>query len=377
MQVRWIGGGLVSGPTSSLCVIQSHVIGGGKETGATKPMTESRSEEEGVGSGHWCWQWLPAHVFFTGWQVQRSAWRWSSPWSKKRSKHNTRTAACERQSAFCCKARHLHDIATLPFFSQLKEEQLSARGLWSDTVSLASVNNAAHVLVRPGLHDRGRQTLCRRLEVNLYHIYLHGRWRVVVLGGAHPVNMPLRQEQCESGVWQPQRCSRLWSTAPSQATQSDSAVMKSETHGGLYVIISGSLKLDREWLSWMVIVTLPPWETSRALRLLHRDIQSYSLLHIMELSSQRANGSDPFNLCQKHTDEEVPNARPLPWGRHTPPLAAPFLLLDSLTGAPHLSSFTVQSGETARLASPPAAPHATAACLPHTRTQPEWQTRMQ
>ncbi|KAJ4938196.1 hypothetical protein JOQ06_002821, partial [Pogonophryne albipinna] len=71
----------------------------------------------------------------------------------------------------------------------------------------------------------------------------------------------------------------------------------------------------------------------------------------MELSSQHANGSDPFNLCQKHTDEEVPNARPLPWGRHTPPLAAPFLLLDSLTGAPHLSSFTVQSGETGRLAS--------------------------
>jgi len=34
-----------------------------------------------------------------------------------------------------------------------------------------------------------------------------------------------------------------------------------------------------------------------------------------------------------------------------PPLAAPFLLLDSLTGAPHLSSFTVQSGETGRLAS--------------------------
>ena len=89
----------------------------------------------------------------------------------------------------------------------------------------------------------------------------------------------------------------------------------------------------------------------RALGLLHRDIQSYSLLHIMELSSQHANGSDPFNLCQKHTDEEVPNARPLPWGRHTPPLAAPFLLLDSLTGAPHLSSFTAQSGETGRLAS--------------------------
>lgn len=67
-----------------------------------------------------------------------------------------------------------------------------------------------------------------------------------MLGGAHPVNMPLRQEQCESGAWQPQRYSRLWSPAPSQATQSDSAVMKSEAHGGLYVIISGSLKLDRE-----------------------------------------------------------------------------------------------------------------------------------
>ena len=130
----------------------------------------------------------------------------------------------------------------------------------------------------------------------------------------------------------------------------------------------------------MVIVTLPPWETSRALRLLHRDIQSYSLLHIMELSSQRTNGSDPFNLCQKHTDEEVPNARPLPWGRHTPPPRPPgcsLLLLDSLTGAPHLSSFTVQSGETARLASPPPAPHAAAARLPHTRTQTEQQTRLQ
>lgn len=95
--------------------------------------------------------------------------------------------------------------------------------------------------------------------------------------------------------------------------------MKSETHGRLYIIILGSLKPDREWLSWMVIVTLPPWETSHALGLLHRDIQSYSLLHIMELSSHRANGSDPFNLCQKHTDEEVPNARPLPWGRQNPP----------------------------------------------------------
>lgn len=139
--------------------------------------------------------------------------------------------------------------------------------------------------------------------------------------------MPLRREECEPGVWQPQRCSRLWSPVPSQATQSDSAVMKSEAHGRLYVIISGSLKPDREWLSWMVIVTLPPWETRRALGLLHRDIQSYSLLHIMELSSQRANGSDPFNLCQKHTDEEVPNARPLPWGRHTPPPPPPPLWL--------------------------------------------------
>lgn len=127
--------------------------------------------------------------------------------------------------------------------------------------------------------------------------------------------------------------------------------MKSEARGGPYVIILGSLKPDSEWLSWMVIVTLPPREKRSALGLLHRDIQSYSLLHIMELSSQHANGSDPFNLCQKHTDEEVPNARPLPWGRHTLPLAAPFPLLDSLTGAPHLSSFTVQSGETGRPAS--------------------------
>lgn len=206
-------------------------------------------------------------------------------------------------------------------------------------------------------------------RLTFYHIHLQG--------SIHPVNMPLRQEEHESGVWQPQCCSPLRSTVPSQSTQSDSAVMKSEAHGRLYVIISGFLKPDREWLSWMVIVTLPPWETRRALRLLHRDIQSYSLLHIMELSSQRTNGSDPFNLCQKHTDEEVPNARPLPWGRHTPPLAAPFLLLDSLTGAPHLSSFTVQSGETGRLASLPPAPHATAACLPHTRTQPAQQTQLQ
>lgn len=64
---------------------------------------------------------------------------------------------------------------------------------------------------------------------------------------------------------------------------------------------------------------------------------------------------------------------------HNPPPAAPFLLLDSLTGAPHLSSFTVQSGETASLASPPPAPHAAAAAaprLPLTRTQTEQQTRL-
>lgn len=35
---------------------------------------------------------------------------------KKRSKHNMRTAAFERQSAFSFKAHHLHDIATLLFF---------------------------------------------------------------------------------------------------------------------------------------------------------------------------------------------------------------------------------------------------------------------
>lgn len=65
-------------------------------------------------------------------------------------------------------------------------------------------------------------------------------------GGTHPVNMPLRQEESECGVWQPQCCSRLRSAVPSRATQSDSAVMKSEAHGRLYVIISGSLKPDRE-----------------------------------------------------------------------------------------------------------------------------------
>lgn len=52
--------------------------------GATKPVTESRGEEEGGSSGHWLWQCLPAHVFFNGWQVQRSVWRWSSPWLSNR-----------------------------------------------------------------------------------------------------------------------------------------------------------------------------------------------------------------------------------------------------------------------------------------------------
>lgn len=67
----------------------------------------------------------------------------------------------------------------------------------------------------------------------------------------------------------------------------------------------------------------------------------------------------------------------LPPTPHLPtPVAAPFLLLDSLTGAPHLSSFTVQSGETGRLASLPLAPHATAAHPPHTRTQSARQTQL-
>lgn len=121
--------------------------------------------------------------------------------------------------------------------------------LWSVIFS-ASVNNSAHVLMRHCLCCGGREVLCKRLEVNLHHIYLQG--------GTHPVNMPLRQGESESGVWQPQRSSRLWSAVPSQATHGDSTVMKSEAHGRLYVIISGSLKPDREWLSWMVIVTLPP-----------------------------------------------------------------------------------------------------------------------
>lgn len=134
--------------------------------------------------------------------------------------------------------------------SQWKEGQLSLCGLWSVIFSLAMVNNSAHGLMRLCLHYGKRKALCRRLEVNLYHIYLQG--------GIHPVNMPLRQEEHESGVWQPPCCSPLRSTVPSQSTQSDSAVMKSEAHGRLYVIISGFLKPDREWLSWMVIVTLPP-----------------------------------------------------------------------------------------------------------------------
>lgn len=67
----------------------------------------------------------------------------------------------------------------------------------------------------------------------------------------------------------------------------------------------------------MVIVRLPPLVGGAATLLwgsAHRDIQSYSLLHVMELSPHRANGSDPFNLWQKHTDEEVPNARAYPAG---------------------------------------------------------------
>lgn len=70
----------------------------------------------------------------------------------------------------------------------------------------------------------------------------------------------------------------------------------------------------------------------------------------MELSPHRANGNDPFNLWQKHIGEEVPNARPVPWGGPLNVLSSPRLLpvrpLDSLTAASHLSSFTVQSTET-------------------------------
>lgn len=153
--------------------------------------------------------------------------------------------------------------------------------------------------------------------------------------------------------------------------------MKSEAHGRLYVIISGSLKPDREWLSWMVIVTLPPWETRHALGLLHRDIQSYSLLHIMELSSQLANGSDPFNLCQKHTDEEVPNARPLPWGRHTPPpgCSIPAAWFIDWCSSLILIHCSVWGDREACFL--PLAPHATAIRPPLTRTQPAQQTQLQ
>lgn len=251
-------------------------------------------------------------------------------------------------------------ISTLPFVTM---EGGTVVAVWPLIIF------SAHVLMRLCLCYRWREELCRRLEVNLHHIYLQG--------GTHPVNMPLRQEESESGFWQPQCCSRLWSTVPSQATQSDSAVMKSEAHGRLYVIISGSLKPDREWLSWMVIVTLPPWETRHALGLLHRDIQSYSLLHIMELSSQCANGSDPFNLCQKHTDEEVPNARPLPWGRHTPPpgCSLPAAWFIDWRSSLILIHCSVWGDREARFLPP--APHATAARLPHTRTQPAQQTQLQ
>lgn len=50
MQVRGSGRGWCLGPLPPLYVIQSSVIGGGKETGP-QPMTESCSEE-GVISGH-------------------------------------------------------------------------------------------------------------------------------------------------------------------------------------------------------------------------------------------------------------------------------------------------------------------------------------
>lgn len=43
----------------------------------------------------------------------------------------------------------------------------------------------------------------------------------------------------------------------------------------------------------------------------------------MELSPHRANGNDPFNLWQKHTGEEVPNARPVPWGGPLNVLSSP------------------------------------------------------
>lgn len=50
-----------------------------------------------------------------------------------------------------------------------------------------------------------------------------------------------------------------------------------------------------------------------------------------------------------------PHAPPPP--PRPPPWLLPILLLDSLTAAPHLSSFTAQCGETGRSASPPLAPH--------------------
>lgn len=43
----------------------------------------------------------------------------------------------------------------------------------------------------------------------------------------------------------------------------------------------------------------------------------------MELSPHRTNGNDPFNLWQKHTDEEVPNAGPVPRGGPLDALSPP------------------------------------------------------
>lgn len=85
MQVKRKQAGLVWwGPLPPLRVIQSPCDWRWQGDGDTKPMTESCGEKEGVSSGHWLWQCLPAHVFFTWWQVQRSAWRWSSPWLTNR-----------------------------------------------------------------------------------------------------------------------------------------------------------------------------------------------------------------------------------------------------------------------------------------------------
>lgn len=185
MQVRGSRQGWSLCPLPPLCVIQSPVIGGGKETGPQSQWLSHAVRKElslGTDVGNGCQ--LTSSSLGGRFRGRRGGEALLDEQAGG-STQNLRAASQDRLSAFsrndlklavCMILQHYH------FFWRREEGQLSACVLWSDALSLASVNNAAHVLVRPCLHDRGRETLCRRLEVNLYHIYLHGRWGVV-LGG--------------------------------------------------------------------------------------------------------------------------------------------------------------------------------------------------